>query len=73
MWTATLNELKAHKMNLVKDAQGNAIDFHRKCEDVAIISKNRVIVIDDDDRVVTKIGNQARQPNQAGYCILDFK
>lgn len=73
LWTATLNELKAHKMNLVKDTQGNVIDFHHKSEDVAIINKNRAIIIDDDDRVVTQMGNQIRQPNQAGYSIVEFK
>jgi hypothetical protein len=73
LWTATLDELKQHIMHLVKDAQGNPIEFHRKSEDLAIISKNRVIVIDDDDRVVTKIGNQVRQPNQAGYSVLEFR
>jgi len=73
LWTATLDELKQHRMNLVKDMQGRAIDFYHKCEDVAPISKNRVIVIDDDDRVVTKIGNEVRQPNQAGYSIVEFR
>ena len=73
LWTATLNELQQHIMHLVKDPQGNPIDFHRKSEDVAIISKNRVIVIDDDDRVITSVGNQVRQPNQAGYSILEFR
>jgi len=73
LWTATLNELKQHVMHLVKDSQGNPIDFHHKSEDVAIISKNRVIIIDDDDRVVTKMGNQVRQPNQAGYSVVEFR
>ena len=73
LWTATLNELKQHIMHLVKDTQGNPIDFHRKSEDVAIISKSRVIVIDDDDRVITKIGNQVRQTNQAGYSVVEFR
>ncbi len=73
IWTATQEELKAHKMTLVKDLQGHPINFHHKCEDVAIISKNRVIVIDDDDRVITKTGNQVRQPNQAGYSIVEFR
>jgi hypothetical protein len=68
-----LDELKEHKMNLVKDPQGNVIDVHRKCEDVTIINKKKIIVIDDDDRTVTKIGNQVRQPYQAGYSILEFR
>ncbi|TKK67136.1 hypothetical protein FC093_14710 [Ilyomonas limi] len=73
LWTATLDELKQHRMHLVRDVQGKAIDFHHKCEDVAPISKNRVIIIEDDDRVVTKMGNAVRQPNQAGYSIVEFK
>ena len=73
LWTATLNELKEGKMNIVKDPGGNVIDFHHKCEDVTIINKKKVIVIDDDDRAITRIGNQVRQPNQAGYSIVEFK
>jgi len=73
LWTATLNELKEDKMNIVRDLQGNVIDFHHKCEDVTIINKKKVIVIDDDDRTITRMGNQVRQPNQAGYSIVKFK
>jgi hypothetical protein len=73
LWTATLNELKENKMTLVRDEHGNVIDFHRKCEDVTIISKKKIIVIDDDDRTITKVGNQMRQPYQAGYSIVEFR
>jgi len=73
LWTATLNELRENKMNLVRDRHGNVIDFHRKCEDVTIINKKKIVVIDDDDRTVTRIGNQVRQPYQAGYSILEFR
>lgn len=73
LWTATLNELKANKLTLVKDEQGNAINFHHKCEDITVINKRRVIVIHDDDRAITKIGNQVRQPYQAAYSIVEFR
>ena len=73
LWTATLNELKANKMNLVKDQQGNAINFHHKCEDITIIDKKKVIVINDDDRTITTIGSHVRQPYQAAYSIVEFR
>jgi len=73
LWTATLNELKEGKINIVKDLQGNIIDFHHKCEDITIINQKKVIVIDDDDRTITRMGNEVRQPYQAGYCILEFR
>lgn len=73
LWVAVPDELQQNKMRVVRDAQGNAIDFRHKCEDVAVISKTRVIVIDDDDRVVTVMGNRVRQPSQAGYHVVEFR
>ena len=73
LWTATLSELQNGKINLVKDTQGVPIEFHNKCEDLAIINKNKLIIIHDDDRNKTVVNGQVRQLNQAAYSIVEFK
>lgn len=73
LWTATEKQLQQNTMSLVKDANGNPIHFHNKCEDVTIINKRRIIVIHDDDRMMLHVNGVIRQPHQAAYSIVDFK
>ncbi|MEO8174791.1 MAG: hypothetical protein ABI581_16965 [Sediminibacterium sp.] len=73
LWTATLEELGKNQVHLVKDEQGKPLAFHHKPEDLTSINTNRILVIHDDDRMITKNGNQTRQSNQAAYSVVDFK
>lgn len=72
LWTATEKQLRQNSMSLVKDAGGNPVHFHNKCEDVTIINKKRIIVIHDDDREMLNVNGRTRQPYQAAYSIVDF-
>jgi hypothetical protein len=73
LWTASLSDLQHNKMNLVKHNDGSSLAFNHKAEDLAIINSHRIIVIDDDDRVMTFVGNQKRAENQAAYSVVEFK
>lgn len=73
LWTATQSDLENGKINLVKDEKGNALAFTHKSEDIAIINRKEIIVIHDDDRVMTTVSGKIRQPNQAAYSIVEFK
>jgi hypothetical protein len=73
IWTASLPELQNNKMNLVKNNDGNPLTFNHKAEDMAIINGHRIIVIHDDDRIVTSIDDQKRTENQAAYSVVEFK
>ena len=73
LWMATPEELQAGIINPVKDAQGTPVVFHNKCEDLAIISKGRLIVIHDDDRMQPVVEGETRQPHQAAYSVVEFK
>jgi hypothetical protein len=73
LWTATLSDLKANRLQLVRDERGEPLVFTHKPEDVAIINKNKVIIIHDDDRVRTSVSGKIRQPNQAAFSIVEFR
>lgn len=73
LWTATQSDLEKNTLTLVKDAGGNPLHFSHKAEDLAVVSKSRVVVIHDDDRVKTSVNGQTRQPNQAAYSVVDFR
>lgn len=73
LWTATKNDLAHNRMTLVRDTSGNPLAFTHKAEDIAIISKNKVIIINDDDKVATIVAGKVRKPNQAAYSIVEFK
>ena len=73
LWWATEAELKSGKLHLVKDrATGQPLKFTHKAEDLTPIGANQLLVIHDDDRNRTKIGDQTRQPHQAAYTIVEF-
>lgn len=73
LWTATQRDLENNRMNLVRDAQANPVFFTNKAEDIAIINKNKIIIIHDDDRGMPTVAGRLRQPNQAAYSIVEFK
>ncbi len=73
LWTASLSDLENNKMTLIRSSSGNPIAFSNKSEDIAIINKRKIIIVYDDDRLQTIINGQVRQPNQAGYSVVEFK
>lgn len=73
LWTATLNDLEKNTMHIVRDGRGNPLSFSHKSEDITVINKSKVIIINDDDRVKTSVNGQIRQPNQAAYSVVEFK
>lgn len=72
VWTISPEDLYANKpFTLVRDAQGQPIHTPgHKAEDLTFLDANRVLLIHDDDRGRTQVGNRTRQPNQAAYTIL---
>ncbi|MBN2279302.1 MAG: hypothetical protein JXQ65_01855 [Candidatus Marinimicrobia bacterium] len=49
-----------------------SVHFNHKAEGIAIIDKNKIFVIHDDDRVLGSDGGQfLRKPNQNAYSILE--
>ena len=73
LWSATLKELQNNRLQPVKGAGGRQISFSHKGEDLAIISRSKILVIHDDDRVKTSVNGQVRQPQQAAYSVVEFK
>ncbi len=73
LWTASLKELKQNKMTLVTTTDGKPVTFAHKPEDVTIINANKIMIIHDDDRIKTFVGNQQRTENQAAYSLVEFK
>lgn len=73
VWTNTLANMKVGKpFQLVRGRWGKPLHFGHKAEDVTLLDPNRLLVIHDDDRVQTTVGNQTRQPNQAAYTIVNL-
>lgn len=73
LWWATESDLKANKLNLVKErSTGLPLRFSHKAEDLTPIGSNKLFVIHDDDRNRSKIGEQVRQPHQAAYSVVEF-
>lgn len=74
LWTISEADLMSGKQpQLVRDAQGQPLAFTHKAEDIAVVDGRKLLIIHDDDRVRTQIGNQQRQPNQAAYSVVEFK
>jgi hypothetical protein len=73
LWTATLEQLKNNKMTLVRSANNVPLTFSHKPEDLTFLSENKLLIIHDDDRLNTTIGNQTRKPYQAAYSIVELK
>lgn len=73
LWTASFNDLQNNKMYPVYSKSGSYLKFTNKAEDLTKISKNKYMVIFDDDRVVTEINGIKRQHNQSGYSIIELR
>lgn len=73
LWTATQSDLEKNKLTLVRDAGGRPLHFSHKGEDIAVVSKTRVVIIHDDDRVKTSVNGETRQTNQAAYSVVEFR
>ncbi|GAA4452431.1 hypothetical protein GCM10023189_15820 [Nibrella saemangeumensis] len=74
LWTVDLENLGANKLRPVIDYRnGSVLKFDHKAEDLTIITPRRLMVIHDDDRVLTKVGTQTRKPNQSAYSIVEFR
>lgn len=73
LWSATEAELQGNRINLVKDADGKPLRFQHKPEDLTLISRNRLLIIHDDDRLLSKVGDRTRKPSQAAFSVVDFK
>lgn len=73
IWTATPNELRNSQLHVVKDANNQPLFIETKAEDVAVIDKNTLYLINDDDRVKTKVAGKTRELNQAAYQVLKLK
>jgi hypothetical protein len=73
LWTATEADLKANKMSIVKGKSGNPLVFSHKAEDLTFLTPTKMMIIHDDDRVVTEVNGVKRQPHQAAYSILQIK
>ena len=71
VWTNTLADLTTGKpFRLVRSRGGRPLRFGHKAEDITFLNANQLLVIHDDDRVQTVVGNRTRQPNQAAYTLV---
>ncbi|GAB3032045.1 hypothetical protein [Spirosoma pulveris] len=72
LWTISANDLYANKpFTLVRDAKGQPLHTPgHKAEDITPLDANRLLLIHDDDRAKTMVGNRTRQANQAAYTII---
>ena len=73
LWTASLNDLRSNKISIVKTSNGEPLKLNTKAEDVTIVDKSTVYIINDDDRLKTKVNGQTRQLNQAFYQVISLK
>jgi hypothetical protein len=72
LWTISPADLYANKpFTLIRNAQGEPLHTTgHKAEDLTPLDRNRLLLISDDDRVITTVNGRSRQPNQAAYMIL---
>ncbi|MBO0932708.1 hypothetical protein [Fibrella aquatilis] len=70
LWTATEAELTAGKMNIVRLPNNEPLRMTHKAEDMTFLNPRTVLLINDDDRLPTKMYNSVRKPNQAAYLVL---
>ncbi len=77
LWTLPLKDFRSGRPPaLVRKADGGPLRFAHKAEGLAVIDKNRVFVVHDDDRVTGRreVKNPETQfrrlPHQAAYSIV---
>ena len=73
LWTATEAELIAGRMNLVRLANNEPLRMTHKAEDMTFLNPRTLLIINDDDRIPTRILNTVRKPNQAAYVVLSVQ
>lgn len=72
LWTADLSELKQNRMHPVKNTDGTHLSFTHKAEDMSFLDNRNILVIHDDDKEITRVGDIERQPHQAAYSIVEL-
>ncbi|WP_128547335.1 hypothetical protein [Larkinella soli] len=71
LWTATPDALLNNRpFTLVRDEAGRPVHFNHKAEDLTLLDRNHLLVIHDDDRTATPVGDRTRRPHQAAYTVL---
>jgi hypothetical protein len=73
LWTATEADLAAGKMELVRSSSGAPFLLTHKAEDMTFTSPNSILVLHDDDRLPTRVGDIVRKPNQSAYTVLEVR
>ncbi len=75
LWTISLEDLKAKKsLQLVTLSDGNPLKFNHKTEGLAIIDRETIFLIADDDRVIDKdFDGIIRKPHLAAYYFVKFE
>ncbi|GAB3992442.1 hypothetical protein GCM10028807_25540 [Spirosoma daeguense] len=74
LWTISPADLYSGRpFTLIRNTQGQPIHTPgHKAEDVTPLDGNRLLLINDDDRVRTTVNGKTRQMNQAAYTILSL-
>ncbi|MHC4707637.1 MAG: hypothetical protein ACYS8I_11195 [Planctomycetota bacterium] len=80
LWVLPIAQLsQGRPPTLVRDKAGKPLLFAHKPEGVAVLGKNRVFVIHDDDRVLGRENVErpetqfSRKAHEAAYAIVEFK
>lgn len=80
LWTLSLSALANHQPPLlVLDEKQHPLSLAHKAEGIAVLSKDQLFLIHDDDRLLGTEGYRKgtepffRQPNQAAYTILRIR
>lgn len=74
LWTATPDAVMNNRpFTLVRDSKGQPLHFGHKAEDLTFLDRHHLLVIHDDDRVLSKVGEKTRQSNQAAYTVVKIK
>ena len=73
LWTATEEELVAGKMNMARLPNNEPLVMTHKAEDMTFLNPKTLLIINDDDRIPTRVYNGIRKPNQAAYMVLSVQ
>ena len=80
LWRLSLDQVEQSKLSAgrapslepVYDASGTPISFAHKAEAVSILPNNRLLIVHDDDKVLTSNGGVKRKPSEFWYHVLQF-
>ena len=80
LWVLSLADLHAKKTpSLVKGADSKPLLFTHKAEGLGVLDKNRILIIHDDDRIITKVKADGdipvrdRKLNESGFDVLEWQ